>query len=201
MTEPTPHDDPRSVSTGELLKELMSWSAKDRLNALRAWHQGSLSLIHLHVLTVLEANGPMAMGYLADALDVSVASATGLISRMVERGLVQRGHDETDRRVVVVSETEAGANVFREMEQRRRSNLEALMNQLTEEERTGFLAGLRALTAARRAAAAAASVAAEQTLGSTTTAPSDPPPPGPASPVPAAGPANIPLTATSEAAR
>jgi DNA-binding MarR family transcriptional regulator len=201
MTEATPHDDPRGISTEELLKELMSWSAKDRLNALRVWHAGSLSLIHLHVLTVLEANGPMAMGELAEALDVSVASATGLISRMVERGLVERRHDETDRRVVVVKATEAGANVFREMEQRRRAGLEALMAKLTDEEQAGFLAGLRALTAARRAAAAAGSEAAAQALRSGSTPSQEPAPTRPLSSPSAVGSAPPPLTATSEATR
>ena len=81
---------------------MTSWSPRDRMNVFRSWLKGSLSLIHLHVLTVLEADGPLPMSQLADTLDVSVASATGIVSRMEERGLVERQHDETDRRVVLV---------------------------------------------------------------------------------------------------
>ena len=56
----------------------------------RRWLAGSLSIVHLHVLTILEADGPLSMGKLAEALDVSVASATGIVDRMEQRGLVER---------------------------------------------------------------------------------------------------------------
>jgi DNA-binding MarR family transcriptional regulator len=147
--------DSRERATEDLLNELTSWSPRERMGALRKWHQGSLSLIQLHVLTTLEADGPLTMGRLAEAMDVSVASATGIVNRMEKRGLVERRHGETDRRVVVVRATESGTGVFREMEQRRRTGLGRLLGSLTDDELNGFLAGLMALRAARTAAIAA----------------------------------------------
>ena len=84
--------------------------------AFQAWARDTLSLVHLSVLSALEANGPMSMTKLADTMDVSVASATGIVTRMEKRGVVRRRHDEDDRRVVMVEITSAGAKVSKVME-------------------------------------------------------------------------------------
>jgi DNA-binding MarR family transcriptional regulator len=117
----------------------------------RSWLKGSLSLIHLHVLTVLEADGPLPMSKLAETLDVSVASATGIVGRMEERDLVERRHGETDRRVVLVRPTAAGIAIFRDMTEHRRQSLASLFTRLTDPELTALLTGLRAMRAARLA--------------------------------------------------
>ncbi len=48
------------------------------------------------------------MGQLAEDLDVSVASVTGIVDRMERRGLVERERGTGDRRVIMVDLTEAG---------------------------------------------------------------------------------------------
>ena len=139
----------RNAVIDELVGEMTSWSPKDRVNVFRSWLKGSLSLIHLHVLTVLEMGGPLPMSKLADTLDVSVASATGIVSRMEERTLVERQHDREDRRVVLVIPTETGLAVFRDMMEQRREHLAEVLGRLSDEELGGFLRGLRAVRAAR----------------------------------------------------
>ena len=89
-----------------IVDELTNWNPRERMGMFRKWLEGSLSIVQLHVLTVLETAGPLPMGKLADALDVSVASATGIVDRMEQRGLVERRHDEADRRIVLVHPTE-----------------------------------------------------------------------------------------------
>src|SRR3954452_12027084 len=128
---------------------MTSWTPRERMLAFRSWLKGSLSLIHLHVLTVLEADGPLPMSRLADMLDVSVASTTGIVGRMEERGLVERSHGETDRRVVLVKPTPAGIAIFRDMTEHRRQQLTALYTRLTDDELTALLTGLRAMRNAR----------------------------------------------------
>src|ERR1035437_9982905 len=95
----------------ELLEEMTSWAPQDRGGVFKAWHRHSLSLVHLNVLTALEAEGPLAMKRLAEAMDVSDASATGIVDRMEKRGLVERRHGTEDRRVVLVHRTPAGEQV------------------------------------------------------------------------------------------
>ena len=144
-------DGGRDALIAELVDEMTAWSPRDRMSAFRSWLKGSLSLIHLHVLTVLEADGAIPMSRLADVLDVSVASATGIVTRMEERGLVERRHGETDRRVVLVRPTEAGIAIFRDMTEHRRQQLAILFTRLTDDELTALLTGLRAMRAARLA--------------------------------------------------
>jgi DNA-binding MarR family transcriptional regulator len=171
--------DPRDTLIGELVDEMTSWSPRERMMAFRSWLKGSLSLIHLHVLTVLEADGAIAMSRLAENLDVSVASATGIVGRMEERGLVARSHGEADRRVVLVRLTDSGIAVFRDMTEQRRQHLSAVLGRLTTDELAALLTGLRAMRAARLAIHAEK---LESGLVSVTLAPTSPGAPGSPSP-------------------
>lgn len=142
--------DGRTTIPDDLLDELTSWPPGERAGLFRRWHQGAFSLIQLNVVAVLEAQGPLSMSRLAEALDVSVASATGIVDRMEHRGLVARRHEEDDRRVVVVSLAEAGTHVFRDMAAHRREHMGLLLAELTPDELDGFVKGVRAVRAARR---------------------------------------------------
>jgi DNA-binding MarR family transcriptional regulator len=133
----------------DVLAELTSWQSRLRMAAFQAWARDTLSLVHLSVLSALEANGPMSMTKLADTMDVSVASATGIVTRMEKRGVVRRRHAEDDRRVVLVEITSAGAKVSKVMEAHRNERLRKVLDGLTDEELGSFLLGLRALGAAR----------------------------------------------------
>src|SRR6266540_5644625 len=81
-----------------VVDELTSWNPRDLMGMFKRLHKGALSLIHLNVLIELETTGPMSMGRLAEVLEVSVASATGIVDRMEKRGFVERRHDEEERR-------------------------------------------------------------------------------------------------------
>jgi DNA-binding MarR family transcriptional regulator len=139
---------------GAVLDELSSWNPREFITAFQRWHQGAISLIHLNVLTTLEANGPMSMSAIAEALDISVASATGVIDRMEARGLVKRRRHPDDRRVVLVQPAAGGRKVFGDIDKRRRKGLAMLLGRLSDEELNGLLIGHRALHAARQAMAA-----------------------------------------------
>ena len=148
-----PSSDRRLVN--EVIDELSSWGPRDFIATFRRWHHDAFSLIHLNVLTLLEAHGPMPMSHIAEALDISVASATGVIDRMEARGLVERSRDADDRRVVLVHGTTGGADVFREIDARRRKALARLLEQLSDDELGGLLRGHRAMRRARMSLAAA----------------------------------------------
>jgi DNA-binding MarR family transcriptional regulator len=139
----------RKAMVDAILDELTAWNPRERIGMFRKWLQGSLSIVHLHVLTILEAAGSMPMGKLADALDVSVASTTGIVDRMEQRGLVERRHNPDDRRVVLVHPTAVGLRVFSDLDELRRRNLGAILVRLSEDELKSTLIGLRAMSAAR----------------------------------------------------
>ena len=125
------------------------WNPREFIAALQRWHQGSVSLVHLNVLTLLEATGPMPMGRLAEQLDISVASMTGVIDRMEARGLVERRRDSDDRRVILVQPGKGGRKLIEDIGKRRRLALTALLSRLTDEQLEGLLEGHRALRTAR----------------------------------------------------
>jgi DNA-binding MarR family transcriptional regulator len=139
----------RAQLTSELLEELVAHSPAAMMRGLRRWPGGPLSLVHLHVLTVLDTDGPIPMRVLAESLDVSQASATGIVDRMEQRGLVTRQRDDADRRVVRVALTEEGRNMVNGMAADRREKLATVLDDLTDDELAGFLAGARAMRRAR----------------------------------------------------
>ena len=139
----------RQVLVDDVLGELTSIRLRDWMGALKHWQQGALSMVHLNVLMLLKSNGPLPMSRLADLLDVSVASATGIVDRMEKRGIVERRHSDTDRRIVEVHLTEAGSSIFTVMDAERRARLERLIGLMTDADLATLLVGLRAFRAAR----------------------------------------------------
>jgi len=138
----------RQETLDGLLAVLTDWGPRERIQMLTSWHRGSLSVIHLILLTVLEAEGPLSMSRLAEALDVSVASATGIVDRMARRGLVVRRHASDDRRIIMVHLTKRGRTVFGHLEAIRRERLRRALDRLSDDELDGFLRGIIAMRAA-----------------------------------------------------
>jgi len=93
-----------------------------------------ISMTHFHVLTLLRHHDAMPMGRLAEILDASMSSATGIIDRMEERGLVERVRVPDDRRIVLVRPTEAGLDLVDEVELVKSSTIAAALERLTVEE-------------------------------------------------------------------
>jgi DNA-binding MarR family transcriptional regulator len=133
----------------DVLDEILAHSPFRMMRSMRRWPSGPLSLVHLHVLMQLVEDGPLPMRALADNLDVSQASATGIVDRMEQRGLVVRQRDDEDRRVVRVALTDAGRQLIAGIATERRGHLKVLLDELTDDELTGFLQGSRALRRAR----------------------------------------------------
>jgi DNA-binding MarR family transcriptional regulator len=89
-----------------------------------------ISMTHFHVLTLLRHHDAMPMGKLADILDASMSSATGIIDRMEERGLVERVRVPDDRRVVLVRIAEGGLKAIEETEAVKQDRLQAILGHL-----------------------------------------------------------------------
>ena len=108
----------------------------------------AISSTHLHVLYLLEGDGPLPMSRLAELLDVSLPNVTGIVDRMVERGLVERGRDADDRRVVTVKVTESGHRTIEEIDSIRRQTLARTLAALTPEQQERALQTFTDLRAA-----------------------------------------------------
>ena len=73
-----------------------------------------ISMAQLNILHTLLRGGELPMSRLAELLNVSDSSATGLVDRMEERGFIERTRVPTDRRVVLVRITADGARILEE---------------------------------------------------------------------------------------
>jgi DNA-binding MarR family transcriptional regulator len=124
---PPPADEASDPVTDEAVAELERFIRGQRRRIARDWSVGSLSSQHLHALMVLDADGPVPMRHLADALVCSTPNVTGLVDRMEERGLVERSRDTDDRRVVHVRLTPAGLRTLGEFEAVRTRSLRRIL--------------------------------------------------------------------------
>lgn len=140
---------PASRAT-EIIEALAPLLAHHRQRwAARCQAQG-LSIVGFQVVALLEEHGALPMGRLAEELDVAFPNATGIIARMAERGIVQRGHDEADRRIVLVSLTDEGRRLIGDMEAGRRERMARLIGTLDETQQRGLLQSVKDLHAAAR---------------------------------------------------
>ena len=132
-----------------VLAELNQISFRDFQGALKRFHEGALSLVHLNLLMLLRFNGPLTMSRLAELLDVSVASATGIVDRMEKKGVIERRRSDEDRRVVQVYVTDKGEQVFSAMQAERQANMLKMISKISDTDLKALLKGLRAVREAR----------------------------------------------------
>ena len=126
----------------------MPFLARQRRHMAARWCDRSLSMIHLHVLLVLDTEGPLTMSRLAEILDVSLSSATGIVTRMEERGLVERTRHATDRRQVLVGLCPQGRQVIEEMDVLKVQHLEKVIAELSPDSQENVLRMVRDIRAA-----------------------------------------------------
>lgn len=144
---------PAPAQTGaasEIIDALAPLLAHHRRRWAARCQAHGLSIIGFQVLALLEMHGAIPMSRLAEELDVALPNATGIIKRMAERGLVQRAHDEEDRRVVRVDLTDGGRQLIGEMEAGRRQRMAALIGALDARQQRRLLQSVRDLHAAAR---------------------------------------------------
>ena len=134
--------------TDQILAEIENGLAQQRHKWAAQCQAHGLSMTHFHILAILEAEGPTPMSRLADQLGVAFSNLTGIVSRMEERGIVERVHDAEDRRVVLAQLTPVGRNVVLKVEATRLEHMRQLVGALTADEQQTVLGALRTLTSA-----------------------------------------------------
>lgn len=88
-----------------------------RPSFLRLGEHYDLTLVQLHIILSIQPNTPVPMHIVSEVLMCDASNITGVVERLVARGLLSRYESPEDRRVKLLSLTEAG---------------EAIRNQLTD---------------------------------------------------------------------
>ena len=123
----------------------------ERRRSSMAWLRGcDVSMAQLHVLATLHEHGDMTVGALAEALSISAPSASGVVDRLVERGMVSRERSEDDRRSVRLSLSECGRQLTEQVHGLGAENFRRILTELSD----GDLADLARVALALRDASA-----------------------------------------------
>jgi DNA-binding MarR family transcriptional regulator len=109
---------------------------------------GVLTLPQAKALIYLYNNGERSMSELAGGLAVSLPSASELVDRLVDRGLVEKTVDPADRRRVLIALTDSAIAYGRRIHDLRRAQARAALAAMPDDEQTCFLQTIRALAAA-----------------------------------------------------
>ena len=138
----TRHNAHRMVQLLDAMRHGPSGRAFQRLNEL------NLSFSHVRALHVLAPYRTLAMKDLAEQLDMTPPSVTALTRRLVQVGLLQRQAHSDDRRVALLSLTNAGRQLLQELEAERLDKMQELLHGLTADEQEQFLQLLEQAVAA-----------------------------------------------------
>lgn len=101
---------------------------------LRQQSLGGLTPSQASVLSTLDRHGPMAMSQVADHESISKPSATGIVGRLVEKGLVSRKPDVGDKRSFIVEISPAGHELIDQRRRERTAYLARRIDSLSEED-------------------------------------------------------------------
>jgi len=96
----------------------------------KEWLRLDLTMPQLKVVLLLFISGPSRMSEIASALGVSLATATGVVDRLVERDILTRESDPGDRRVVLCRLSEKGEELMSGLWQLSRDQAGELMRSL-----------------------------------------------------------------------
>lgn len=94
----------------------------------------SMSRFELQALMLVGRSQNVTMGNLAQGMSAPVSTATGIVDRLVRKGLLKRGRNEEDRRIVTVTLTDNGKTLLKELKDHFHEFLDRIRNLLSEEE-------------------------------------------------------------------
>jgi DNA-binding MarR family transcriptional regulator len=122
----------------ELIEEMIELQRRvdrdRRQYELDAWMHLNLSIGQLKSLFFISNRGATSLSKLAAALRVTPTNTTGIVDRLLKRGLITRTESPDDRRVLLLRTTPLGDELITELRQKRKERMAELFNRLSEEE-------------------------------------------------------------------
>lgn len=102
---------------------------------------------HIGMLISLAIEGPGTVSELAERMDMTSAHASLVVGELARSGLVEREHDERDRRLIIVSLSETAKPAVAEMRRRNAAPLLRFLGELDDDEADHFIDHLASLVA------------------------------------------------------
>jgi DNA-binding MarR family transcriptional regulator len=112
---------------------------------MQDWQSLNMTMAQVKVLMTLRFKGPAAISKVAEVLGISHPTASHLVDRLVQAGLVERVEHATDRRSTLARLTEPGETLAQRLWQGRMDHQHNCLAQLDEQDLAALRQGLRAL--------------------------------------------------------
>lgn len=132
------------TNTQELLNKLLVQLFNDILhieeNSLKNIDLMDLSMTEIHTIEAVGIKDAKTMGEIAHDLRITVGTLSAAITKLIKKGYVERKRTEEDRRVVLVSLTSKGENVYREHQVFHEEMITSMLGNFSEEEEEDILA-------------------------------------------------------------
>jgi DNA-binding MarR family transcriptional regulator len=116
-----------------------------QFNSVSHWLMLELTFAQARALFMLAARKELTVSQLAKLLDVGKATASILVQQLVERGLVTRTEQETDRRHTLLRLSPKGEEIGAGRREQRREQWQRWLSQLSDEELNALAHGLTAI--------------------------------------------------------
>jgi DNA-binding MarR family transcriptional regulator len=105
-----------------------------KLSVPAEWLTSDMTVAQLRILLLLYTDGSSRMSSIAASTGIAVSTATGIVDNLVKKGLVSRGADPEDRRLVICSLSPQGQDTINLMWTMGRLQMEKLLYGLSLEE-------------------------------------------------------------------
>lgn len=103
--------------------------------AVRTEEYKNITTNDMHVIEAIGTGRAKNMTAVAKELGVTTGTLTIAVNSLVKKGLADRGRSEEDRRVVLVSLSLKGKEIFKQHQMFHEKMIDAVVEQLTEEEK------------------------------------------------------------------
>lgn len=115
-------------------------SLGQRILTYFASRSADFTIKEMFLIDVLGSRKSQTMSELAQILSVPLTTMTSMVTRLVKRGYLERSRTEEDRRIVLVSLSKKGREIFQEHRYEYIRTVSEVLEDLTEEEQRTILA-------------------------------------------------------------
>jgi len=109
------------------------------------WMEVDLSTAQLKVLFTVNYNGPLPISRIAHIVGIGAPTASHLVEKLVQAGLLERIESDTDRRIVHAQITPAGRQITLRLRAGRADILQRWVSELAPADRVALSQGVRAV--------------------------------------------------------
>ena len=136
----------RAERLNSLLVQLFNDILHIEEKVLKSSEIKDLSITEIHTIDAIGTQGNRTMGEIAHDLRITVGTLTSAINRLIKKGYAERSRTEEDRRVVLITLTEKGKEVYKFHEEFHNDMIKYTIDSFSIEEETVLVSALKKIS-------------------------------------------------------